>query len=108
MHFSNVVAPIRVHANQAADPFLLAFDRVQERLPLTNDAGVDAEIRKASNVRIGDNLENERADRRFVVRRTDDLVFAVDRRRDRVRNIQRRREQFNRRVQQRLNAFILQ
>ena len=68
-----LLAVVRVHLEDAADPLGLAGDRVEDAVAGLERAGVDAEVRQLADVRVGHDLEGERRERRVGRRRALDL-----------------------------------
>ena len=60
-HFFDFLARVRVHAHQAPDALALVAARgVEHRLTGREFAGIDAHVRQATDVWIGDDLECQR------------------------------------------------
>src|SRR3954464_854352 len=58
-----LLAVIRVHLEDAADPLGLAGRRVEDAVAGLDLTGVDAEVRQLADVRVGHDLEGERRER---------------------------------------------
>src|SRR5581483_9522706 len=106
----DLFALVRVHLEQAADALGALLGRVVDALACRELARVDAEERQLTDERIGHDLERQRRKRRVVRRGTlDDRFFglvridALDR-----RHIDRRRQEVDDRVEQRLHALVLE
>ena len=102
-----VFAVIRVHLQDAADALLAILRRVRNVAPRAQRARVDAEVRQLADVRIGRDLERERAERR-VVRGLARGLLARGRGADDGGNVQRRRQIHHDRVEQLLDTFVLE
>ena len=107
-HFLDLFALVRVHLQDPADPLLAALDRVVHRVARVHHARIDAEERELPDERVGHDLERQRGERLFVVRRT--LCFgcplsleALDR-----RHVDGRRHVIDDRIEHRLHAFVLE
>ena len=103
-----LLAVVRVHLEDAADPLGLAGGRVQDAVAGLELAGVDAEVRQLADVRVGHDLEDERRERLVERRAARELVLgarvdAVDR-----RDVERARQVVDDRVEQRLDALVLE
>ena len=103
-----LLAVVRVHLEDAADPLRLAVRRVQHPIARLDTARVDAEVRELADERVGHDLEDERRERRVLRRRPRDLVLrlrvgALD-----GRDVERAREVVDDRVEQRLHALVLE
>src|SRR6266851_3087078 len=102
------LALVGVHLQQAADALARAFSRIHHVASGFQHARINANIRHVSDERVGHNLERQRR-KRLIVRRPPKNGFirrgirALHR-----RNVQRRRQIIHYRVQQRLNAFVLE
>ena len=103
-----LLAVVRVHLEDAADPLGLARRRVEDAVAGLELARVDAEVRQLADVRIGHHLERERGERLVVGGLARQLVLrarvdAVDR-----RHVERARQVVDDRVEQRLHALVLE
>ena len=58
-----LLAVVRVHLEDAADPLGLAVRRVEHAVAGLEPARVDAEVRQLADVRVGHDLEGERRER---------------------------------------------
>ena len=104
----DVLAVVRVHLQQATDALLVALGGVQHVRAGVERAGVDAEVGELADVRVGHDLERERRERRLGVCGTLDLlagleVDALDR-----GDVERRGQEVDDRVEQRLDALVLE
>src|SRR5690606_24719115 len=103
----DVLAVVRVHQQHAADLLALVLDRVQHR-SLGELARVDAGEGQRAYERIVHDLERERGERRVVARRTAVFLVAVGLDALDRRNVDRARQIIDHRVEQRLNALVLE
>ncbi len=103
-----LLAVVRVHLEDAADPLGAAGDRVEDAVAGLQRAGVDAEIRQLPDVRVGHDLERERRERRLRVGRPD--LVAAGLRVDPVhrRHVERARQVVDNAVEQELDALVLE
>ena len=102
----DVLALVRVHAQDATDALLAVLGRVVDLRTLLELARVDAEVRELA-VRVGDDLERERGERLVLVGLAlDRLALHVDAlgRRD----VERRRQVVDDRVEHGLHALVLE
>jgi len=102
-----VLAVVRVHLEDAADPLLAVLRRVHDVRPGLQDAGVDPQVREAADVRVGHDLERERRERLIVAGGPDDLLV-LQRAGDERRHVERRRQVPDDRVEERLYALVLE
>src|SRR5690606_24091812 len=105
--FLDVLAVVRVHQQHAADLLALVLHRVQHRT-LAQLARVDAGEGQRADKRVVHDLERERGERLVVARRT--RIFLVGARLDALdrRNVDRARQVVDHRVEQRLDALVLE
>ena len=103
-----LLAVVRVHLEDAADPLGLAGDRVEDAVAGLERAGVDAEVRQLADERIGHDLEGERRERRIRIGRP--LVLALGLRVDALhrRHVERARQVVDDGVEQQLDALVLE
>ena len=71
-----LLAVVRVHLEDAADPLGLAGRRVEDAVAGLELARVDAEVRQLADVRVGHDLERERRERLVVGGPARQLVLA--------------------------------
>ena len=108
INLGDVFALVGVHLQQAADALGPRTSADVDAVALLQMARIHADERQLTDKRIGHDLEGQRRKRRLVVGGTLDFlagvgIFAFDR-----RNIERRRQIVDDRVQQRLHAFVLE
>src|SRR5438093_8175717 len=110
VHFFDVLALVRVHLQEAADALGALLGRVVDAAAGLQDARVHAEERELADERVGHDLERERGERRVVGRRALDerLFLRVRIEADDGRDVQRRRQEVDDRVEQRLHALVLE
>jgi hypothetical protein len=104
-----LLALVRVHLVDLADPLLAVLDRVQHLGAGLEGAGVDADVGELAQVRVGHDLEGQR--REGLVRvgvPLDDLLRVPDRVPLDSRDVERRREVGDDGVQHRLHALVLE
>ncbi len=104
----DLLARVGVHLQDPADPLALPLDRVHHVGAALDHAGVHPDERQGPDERIGHDLEGERRKRLAVVGASlHDLVRigfdALDR-----RNVERRRQIVDHRVEERLHALVLE
>src|SRR3954469_15631697 len=109
---ADLLAVVRVHHQDAADPLGAAGRHVEDARARLELARVDAEVRELADERVGRDLERERRERAAVVGRARllaPLVLAldVDHAGDR-RDVERARKVVEHRVEQRLDALVLE
>ena len=111
--FLDLLAAVRVHHQQAADALGLAGFHVEDASAFLELARVDAEVGELADVGVGHDLEGERGEGLGVggfalgLRRLR-LAFASRDDAGDGRNLERRRQQFDDRVEQRLHALVLE
>src|SRR5271168_4713817 len=104
----NFLALVGMHLQQAADTFPGALAGVVDVAAGLEDTGIDANVGDVTDERVGHDFESERGKRR-VVGSTAQFhlirfgIHALER-----RNVRRRRKIINDRIEQRLNAFVLE
>ena len=104
VNFAELLALVRMHLEHAADAFALAAGRVEHRDPGLELARVHAQESQRAEVRVGHYLEGERGERRVVARPSlFDLVADLA---DHGRQVQRRRQVVDHRVEHRLHALV--
>ena len=114
--FLDFLALVRVHLQQAADALGALLGRVVDRRAGGEHAGIHAEERELTDERVGHDLERERRERRVVFRRALDqhgfrvvrIGFLVRVDADDGRHVERRRQEVDDRVEQRLHALVLE
>ncbi len=100
---------VGVHAEQAADALFAAFGDVVNRVAGLQRARINAEERELTDVRIGHDLEDQSRKRLLIIRLANDhLLRIIDVRAFHRRNIQRRGQVIDDRVQHRLHALVLE
>ena len=102
-----VLAVVRVHLEDAADPLLAVLRGVQDVRAGLEHARVDAQVGQPSDVRVGHDLERERGERLVVAGGPGDLL-ALQVVRHHRGHVQRRGQVPDDRVQQRLHALVLE
>jgi hypothetical protein len=103
-----LLAVVRVHLEDARDALGLAGRRVEHPLAGLGLARVDADVRQLPDVRVGHDLEGERGER--LVRRSLARQLVLGPRVDPVhrRHVERARQVLDHRVEQRLDALVLE
>ena len=106
--FLDVFPIVRMHFKHAADTLLLVLGGVEERGARVERAGIDAAERDRADERVVHDLECEHRQRRIVRLRALDFriilgVDALD-----GRHVERRRQVVDNRVEQRLDALVLE
>ena len=104
-----LLALVRVHLVDLADPLLAALGRVEHLGAGLELAGVDADVGQLAEVLVGHDLEGQRGERlgRVRVPLDDDLLVADRMALDR-RDVDRARQEVDDRVQHRLHALVLE
>ena len=101
-----VLAVVRVHLQDAADPLLAVAGGVLDVGARAQDARVHPEVREPPHVRVRHDLEHQRGER-FVVRRAPfELLTGLGVRAHDRRHVDRGRQVLDHRVQQRLDALV--
>ena len=103
----DVEAVVRVHAQDAADALLAVLGGVVDLGALLELARVDAEVGELA-VGVGDDLERERREGRALFVLADDLVFGLRVDARGRRDVERRREEVDDRVEHGLDALVLE
>ncbi len=108
-HLLDLLALVGVHLQHAAHALALVLGRVVDVRARLEHARVHAEERQLPDERIGRDLERERRERRVVRDRALGMVLVVMREvpLDRL-DVDRRREVVDHRVEQRLDALVLE
>jgi hypothetical protein len=110
VHFLDLFPLVRVHLEQTADPFGLLLRRVENCHAGRHDARVHADERELTDEGVGHDLECQRRKRRVVFRRPlggrATGAFRIDA--DDGRDVERRRQVVDDRVEQRLHALVLE
>src|SRR6201996_5623220 len=109
----DLLARVRVHHQQAADALGAPGFDVEHATAGLQFAGVDAEVGQFADVGVGHDLEGERRERAAVVGRTAalgrlGLAFGGRDLAGHRGNLERRGEQLDDRVEQRLHALVLE
>ena len=104
----DLLAVVRVHLEDAADPLLLALGRVEDVGAGLERARVHAEERELADERVGRDLEREGAERLAVVGGLEDLDVGARLEADDRRHVERRRQVVDDRVEHRLDALVLE
>ena len=108
-HFLDLVALVRVHLQQPADPLPLVLGRVVDVAARLERARVDPEEGQPADVRVGRDLERQRRERRVVVRLADLERLVVLRQVPlHRRDVDRARQVVDDRIEQRLHALVLE
>ena len=102
----DLLAVVGVHLEDAADPLPLVLDRVVDVRAGLERAGVDPEERELADERVGGDLEGQRAERLVVVRGPDDLGAGLRVEPDHRRDVERRRQVVDDRVEHLLDALV--
>src|SRR6266700_3512198 len=63
----DIFAVIGMHTQEASDALCLAFGAILNRGTLARHTGIDAQVGKTANEGIGNDLEDQRAERRIVL-----------------------------------------
>ncbi len=106
-HFLDFRALVGVHLQQAPDAVFLALDRVVDGVAGIQHARIHPDERELADVRVGHQLERERGELLAVVGLAEGLGFAVVHSLDR-RDVDRRRQVVDHRVEHRLHALVLE
>ena len=101
-------ALIGMHLQQAADALARWLAGVVHVAAGFQNAGVDADVGDMADERVGHDFEGQRCKRLIVGSAPQNHFFGVGIRTFHRRNIDRRRQKINHRVEQRLNAFVLE
>ena len=102
--FGNLLALVGVHLDQPADALALLLGRVEHRRPALQPSRVDAQEGQRADVRVGHDLERERAERRVVARPA--LFHLVADLAHHRRHVERRGQIVDHRVEHRLHALV--
>ena len=107
-HGLALLAAVGVHLEDAADALLAARGRVVDVRAGLEHARVDPEVRQLADERVGHDLEGQRAERLVEARLALDLLagLRVDARDGAL--VERRRQVVDDRVEQRLDALVLE
>src|SRR6266436_422909 len=108
IHGFNFFALIGMHLQQAADAFTRPLPRVVNVAAGLEYAGINADVGNVSDERVGHDFESQRGKRRIVrsAAQNDFIVFGVHA--FEWRHIHRRRKVIDDRIEQRLNALVLE
>ena len=104
----DLLAVVGVHLEDAADALLLALDGVEHVRAGLERARVDPEEGELAHERVGRDLERERRERLVVIDRAHDLVAGARVEADDRRDVERRRQVVDDRVEHRLDALVLE
>ncbi len=102
----DLLAVVGVHLEDAPDALLLALGRVEHVRAGLERARVDPEEGELADERVGRDLEREGAERLAVVRGADDLVAGLRVEADHRRDVERRRQVVDDRVEHLLDALV--
>jgi hypothetical protein len=108
VHRVHVLTVVGVHLEQATDTFLVTLGRVQDVRAGRQGARVHAEVGELAHVRVGHDLEGECRERRALVGRTLDLSVRLQIDRRHRAYVEGRRQVVQDRVQERLDALVLE
>ena len=103
-----VLALVGVHAQQAADALLAATFDIEHGAASMKGARVHPQESELPDVRIGQDLEDQRRERRGVAGLARHGVAVVEIRAHHCRDVERRGQVVHDRVQQPLNALVLE
>src|SRR5688572_16933121 len=106
-HLHNIFAAVSMHADQAANTFPSTFRGVIYHLPLANSARIHTEVSQTAHVRISNYFENQRTQRRIIIRRKFNVFASVVNSMYRW-NLSWRGKVIHNSIQQYLHTFILQ
>src|SRR5580704_7054837 len=101
------LALVGVHAHETANALARLFRRVIDVAPRLQNTGVNANVGDVPNERVGHDLECQ-GRKRLVIARASQHHFIIGGRALDRRNIERRRQVIDHRIQQRLNALVLE
>ena len=104
----DLLAMVGVHLEDPADPLLLALARVEDVRAGLERARVDPEEGELADERVGRDLEGQRAERLAVRRRADDVGAGPRVEPDHRRDVERRRQVVDDRVEHLLDALVAQ
>ena len=104
----DLLAVVGVHLEDAPDALLLVLGRVQDVRAGLERARVDPEEGQLPDERVGGDLEGEGAERLAVVRRADDLGAGLGVEADHRRDVERRGQVVDDRVEHLLDALVAQ
>ena len=103
-----LLAVVRVHLQDAADPLGAAASGVQHALAGLHLARVDADVGQLPHVRVGHDLEGECRKRLVERRAARELVLGARVEAVHGRDVERARQVLDNGVEQRLDAFVLE
>ena len=106
--FLDVLAVVGVHQQHAADALTAIAGRIDDARAADQRARIDAAERDRADERIVHDLEGQHRHRRFVVGQTLDFLAGLDVDALGRRNIQRARQEVDDRVEQGLDALVLE
>src|SRR5262249_52764984 len=104
----DLLALVGVHLEEPPDALLLPLDRVVDVRAGVHDARVDPQEGQRADVGVGHDLEGQRGEGRVVRRATLLLLARVRIGADHGRNVDRRWQQVDDGVEQRLHALVLE
>src|ERR1017187_5349878 len=107
-NFLDVFALVSVHLEQAANALVLLRARVHYRLARLQLPGIHADKGQLSDKRVGHDLEGQRCERLFVVGFAWNRLPSVGIETMRLFRIERRGQVIDHRIEQWLDAFILE
>ena len=106
-NFADFFTVVRVHLHNPADPLFLAANRIEDTVALAQNTRVDAHEGQLTHKRVGHQLERQRRELLTIICLAANwrlvLIHTFDR-----RNINRRRHEFDHRVEHALNALVLE
>ncbi len=105
---ADLLALVGVHLEETADALGAVALRAEHRGARLDMAGVDAEEDELADERVAHDLEHQGRERRAVVGRAGHLLLAVGLDALHGRNVERRRQVVEDRVEQRLYALVLE
>ena len=103
-----ILTLVGMHQQHAADTFLFVFDRVVDIGTGLHGARIDADESQRTDERVVHDLKSQSRQRFFVIGVTNDHFIAAGFNPFGRRNVERRRQIVDNRVQKRLNAFVLE
>src|SRR3712207_4913461 len=107
-HALALLALVGVHLVDLADPLLAVLGAVEHRGPGGELARVDPDVGQLAEVLVGLDLEGQAGERLGLVGPADDLALAVQRRADDGVDVERAGQVVDDRVEQRLDALVLE
>jgi len=107
-NLGEVFSLIGAHPHQATDALLAPLGRIDHAAAGAEHARIDAHIGETSHIGIGDDLEDQRRERRGIIRGSNLLDIGVWIKAVHRRNIYRRGQIVNHSIQQGLDALVAQ